>query len=189
MHQKHLWLLLILIILVLLYSFRELHCLRKWRSTHQSLVDRYRSFECGTAENNLFIKYGGIQGIMGAVDVAVSNLIAEPTLANVFSVVGQPTHRSGLELKACLDLQFSSLLGFALPYPSRTFTRGISVNARNMRDSHRNIGLNITTAQFNTFVNILATSLVQAGISQADVNALAPTLTAMSSDIVGGPLN
>jgi truncated hemoglobin YjbI len=128
---------------------------------------------------------GGADTIQKAVDNAVTALKADPTLSNVFAVVGTDGHRSDAQLKSCLDAQFSTLMGYPLPYPSKTLTRGSIVKARNMRDSHKNLNLGITQAQFDKFVSILATSLVQTGVPQSDVNALAPSLTAMASDIVG----
>ncbi|RYE16654.1 MAG: hypothetical protein EOP45_17110 [Sphingobacteriaceae bacterium] len=133
----------------------------------------------------LYETLGGSATIQVAVDNAVTALLAEPSLSNVFQVVGETGHRTGDQLKSCLDLQFSSLLGSPIPYPSKTISRGEIVKARSMAESHRKQNLGITQQQFNTFVSILAASLVKTGVPQANVDALAPTLTAMSVDIVG----
>lgn len=179
------WLFLILCVFVVvllwcLFAAYERH--EHSVSKYSQLIKNYQAFETGNTTNNLFIKYGGLQTVQAVVDAAVTNLVAEPTLQSVFAVVGQPGHRSGPQLKACLDLQVSALLSGPFAYPARTFTRGAIVDARSMKASHMN--LQITTAQFNTFVNILAQTLIQSGVTQADVDALAPGLEAMVGDIV-----
>lgn len=149
---------------------------------HKPIVSQYENFANGNATNNLFIKYGGLQTVQAVVDKAVANLLAEPSLANVFAVVGETGHRTGSALTAALDLQFSYLFGAPFVYPGRTFTRGAIIDARNMKSSHA--GLGITTAQFNTFVQILVSTLLQMGVAQSDIDQLAPGLTSMVSDIV-----
>lgn len=167
---------LFVIIVVLLYTIgRILMCEKK-------VLIKYVKFEEGDAASNLFIKYGGLQTVQAVVDSAVTNLLAEESLASVFSVVGTPNHRSGDALKACLDLQFQSLLGGPLLYPGKTFTRGVIVDARTMKASHRH--LTITKEQFNTFVAVLIKTLLDAGVTQTDVDELAPTLNGMVCDIV-----
>jgi hypothetical protein len=152
--MSFLWLLLAVLVVVLIYVLRN-----------QAIVRAHLRFQ--NSKTTLFEKYGGLQTIMAVVD---------------FAVVGQPNHRSGTQLKSCLDLQFATLFGGPFVYPSKTFTRGVCVDARNMKESHR--GLKITTAQFNTFVSVLAKTLLDAGVSEADVNAVAPGLKAMLTDIV-----
>lgn len=172
------WYFLLLVILIVILCFR----MSSMGKDCYKLVRQYIAFETGTADNNLFIKYGGLETIQAVVDSAVTNLLNEPSLAPVFSVVGQPNHRTGAQLKACLDLHFTYLLGGPVIYPSRTFTRGAIVDARTMRDSHKH--LTITQDQFNTFVNVLVKTLTDAGVAQADINMLAPGLVDMAKDIV-----
>jgi len=147
---------------------------------HRDMIKNYWRYQ--SSSKTLFEKYGGLQTIQAVVDASVVNLLAEPSLSNVFAVVGQEGHRSGPQLKSCLDLQFAALFGGPFAYPAKTFTRGVTVNARTMKDSHR--GLKITTAQFNSFVNILAKTLLDSGVATEDVNAVAPGLKAMLKDIV-----
>lgn len=172
------WYFILLIVLIVILCMR----LSPMSRDCYKLVKQYVAFETGTADNNLFIRYGGLQTIQAVVDSAVQNLLNEPSLAPVFSVVSTPGHRSGAQLKACLDLQLSALLGFYSPYPGRTFTRGVIVDARTMRDSHKH--LTISQDMFNTFVNVLVKTLTDAGIAQADINMLAPGLVGMAKDIV-----
>lgn len=147
-----------------------------------TLIRQFHKFECGDATDNLFIKYGGLATIQTVVDSAVTNLLAEESLASVFAVVGTDGHRSGPQLKACLDLQFSSMFGAPFVYPGKTFTRGSIVDARTMKASHQH--LTITRDQFNTFVSVLAKTLLDAGVSQTDLDILGPQLNAMVDDIV-----
>lgn len=171
----------VLFCIILWLSF-HLRTALHFRQENQDLVEQYNTYQNTTT---LYETLGGADTVKIAVDNAVSALLAEPSLSNVFAVVGTSGHRTGAQLKSCLDAQFSTLLGYALPYPTKTLTRGAIVKARSMRASHKSLNLGITTAQFNTFVSILATSLVQSGVPQANVDALAPQLTAMSVDIVG----
>lgn len=154
------------------------------RSLHKygELMKNFDDFQSGDATNNLFIKYGGLQTVQTVVDAAVTNLVADPTLAPVFSVVGTPSHRSGAQLKSLLDLQISALLGAPFVYPSKSFTRGVTVDGRTMKTSHA--GLSITAAQQEKFISILASTLIQCGVSAEDVAAVAPKLNAMTKDIV-----
>ena len=173
---------IVYLLFILMVVFLGLFIAEKLKSKKNApVVDQYNKFANGDATNNLFIKYGGLQTIQAVVDSAVTNLLAEPTLSNVFAVVGESGHRTGAALKSALDLQFSYLFGSSFVYPGRTFTRGAIIDARNMKASHA--GLGITQAQFTTFVNILVQTLLSAGVSQADVNALAPGLQSMVNDI------
>lgn len=133
-------------------------------------------------KTTLFEKYGGLQTVQKVVDDAVANLVAEPTLANVFAVIGQANHRSGIMLKSLLDSQFTALLGGPAIYPSKSFTRGVCVDGRSMKDAHR--GLKITTAQQQKFISILAQTLKEDGVTDEDIAKVAPALNAMTRDIV-----
>ena len=146
------------------------------------LVRAYHKYSAGDASNNLFIRYGGLQTVQSVVDQAVTNLLAEETLAPAFAVINTPNHRSGVQLKACLDLYFCHLLGFYTPYPSKTFTRGVILDARSMKASHAH--LKITQEQFLLFNSVLAKTLTDAGVSATDVSQLTPRLNALMCDIV-----
>jgi len=174
-----LFFLLLICISVLYVTNQRYQC---YVREHGCLVRSYQKFEGGDASNNLFIRYGGLQTVQAVVDQAVTNLLAEETLAPVFAVIGKEGHRSGIQLKACLDLFFCRLLGFYTPYPSKTFTRGIIVDARSMKASHAH--LSITQEQFLLFNSVLAKTLTDAGVSAADVSQLTPELNALMCDIV-----
>ena len=177
------FILLLLVLIVVLWAF--------WHSYQQhehfmmkygALIRNYCHFEHGDASNNLFIKYGGLQTIQAVVDTSVTNLLKEESLADVFAVVGTENHRTGNALKACLDLFFTELFGGPVTYPGKTFTRGMIVNARSMKASHAS--LTITLEQFNKFNEVIAQTLVDSGVSQADVNSVAPKLNEYLCDIV-----
>lgn len=176
------FLILVLLFVIILWLSNHLRRALHFQKINQNIVDQYRTYQNTTT---LYETLGGADTVKVAVDNAVNALLAEPTLANVFAVVGTHGHRTGAQLKSCLDAQFSTLMGYPLIYPTKTLTRSNIVKARSMRDSHKNINLGITEAQFDKFVSILATSLVQTGVPQANVDALAPSLVAMASDIVG----
>lgn len=146
------------------------------------LVRHYTRFEYGDASTNLFIKYRGLQTVQDIVDQAVTNLLQEDTLKEPFSVVGTSGHRSGDALKACLDLYFAEALGAPFVYPGKTFTRGVIVNARNMRASHCH--LKITQEQFLLFNSVIAKTFTEAGVEDADLAKITPKLNALMTDIV-----
>lgn len=178
MTQTYLVLLSIIFVIFVWYMFDHNRVMRRYGC----LIRQYERFECGDSKDNLFIKYGGLQTVMTVVDTAVTNLLADASLAPVFAVVGQDGHRSGAQLKSLLDLQFTYLLGGPLLYPGRSITRGVTVDGRTMKASHA--GLTITRDQFNTFNSILVNTFLQCGVSQEDVNELTPALNAMASDII-----
>jgi hypothetical protein len=180
-----LFLFLVLVIIVLGNAYRDD---TDFKSQNTDLIQQYNQYQYGDVTKNLFVKYC-VKGndnpliiIQTLVDDCATALANDPLLAPVFTVLGQPGHRSGAELKACLDLQFTALLGGPVPYPGRTFTRGVTVLARSMKDSHRS--LNIDQAIFNKFVAVVAQVFLDAGVLPADVNAIAPALNGMMSDIV-----
>lgn len=152
------------------------------------VIESFKRFQSG---NTLFSQIGGIEVVQAVVDSAAANLTSDSMLAPFFGVVGEEGHDTGLQLKASLDLLFTTLLGGPTCYTGmgrsvtsrgRTFTRKVNFVARSMRDSHR--GLDVTQAVFDRFVQVLADTLIQNGLTEEQVGALAPQLNAMAASIV-----
>lgn len=155
---------------------------------YEPLIQSFKAFQSG---NTLFSKLGGIVTVQAAVDAAADKLTSDSVLQPFFQVVGTEGHDSGDQLKASLDLMFTALLGGPACYTGmgnsitstgRTFTRSVNFLARSMRESHK--GLKVTKEVFDRFVSVLAGSLVDSGLTQDQVNRLAPKLNAMASNII-----
>jgi truncated hemoglobin YjbI len=176
------FLIMVLLFVVILWLSHHLRKALHFQKRHQDLVRQYENYEYADSTTNLFIKYGGLDTVRSIVDSSAAALSEDPLLAPVFGVLDTTGHRSEDELKACLDLQFTSLLGGPLPYPGRTITRGVAVHARSMLDSHKH--LTISKEQFSRFVTILAGVLTNAGVTSEDLAGLATGLNAMASSII-----
>lgn len=182
--------LIIILCICLLWALFHLHQTKlQLAATYQkydqydSLITAYDNFQKGTASSNLFIKYGGLDAVQTIVDSIAANAGADSQLAPFFSVVGQPGHDTGAQLKSTLDHQISYLLGSPWVYPGRTFTRGVCVQGRSMKASHA--GLQITNAIFDRFLTVaIVPALKSAGVSDADIAAASPALESLRQDIV-----
>lgn len=139
---------------------------------------------CGEGDNptsanqTLFEKYGGAPTIRTVVDNAVTALVADPVTAPFFAgtlaTPGRPDR-----LKSCLRLQFTAVFGGPATYPGRNDQGDMCAD---MVTAHR--GLNISGAVFDRFIMDVAMVLRSAGVSEADVNAVAPTLVGLRPQIV-----
>jgi truncated hemoglobin YjbI len=131
-----------------------------------------------SASQSLYDKYGGAATIRTVVDNAVTALVSDPVTAPFFaSTLATPGRPD--RLKSCLRLQFTAVFGGPATYPGRN-DQGDQCN--DMVTAHR--GLNISGAVFDRFIMDVAMVLRSAGVSEADVNAVAPTLTGLRSQIV-----
>jgi len=181
---------LLILCICLLWALFHLHQTRlQLAATYQkydrydSLITAYNSFQTGTASNNLFIKYGGMDAVQTIVDSIAANAGADATLSPFFGVLNQTGHDTGAQLKSLLDLQISYLLGSSWVYPGRSFTRGVCVQGRSMKASHA--GLQITNAIFDRFLTIaIIPALISAGVSDADIAAASPALENLRKEIV-----
>lgn len=150
---------------------------------YSDMVTAYDQFQTGTAENNLFIRYGGITAIQAVVDNIATNAGNDPELAPFFGNLGKPGNDTGAQLKSTLDLQLSSLFSGPFVYPGRAFTRGVTPVGRSMSDSHR--GLQITNDIFSRFLTVaVVPALRSAGVSDTDIAAAAPALESMRNQII-----
>jgi truncated hemoglobin YjbI len=130
------------------------------------------------SSQTLFEKYGGAPTIRTVVDNAVTALVSDPVTAPFFAgtlaTPGRPDR-----LKSCLRLQFTAVFGGPATYPGRNDQGDMCAD---MVTAHR--GLNISGAVFDRFIMDVAVVLRSAGVSEADVNAVAPTLVGLRPQIV-----
>lgn len=131
-----------------------------------------------SSSQTLFEKYGGAPTIRTVVDNAVTALVSDPVTAPFFAgtlaTPGRPDR-----LKSCLRLQFTAVFGGPATYPGRNDQGDMCAD---MVTAHR--GLNISGAVFDRFIMDVAMVLRSAGVSEADVNAVAPTLVGLRPQIV-----
>jgi truncated hemoglobin YjbI len=131
------------------------------------------------AATSLFTKYGGAPTIAKVVNDAVTGLLADPVEAPFFAALGQPGHDTPDRLKSCLRLQFTALFGGPATYPG---VDDLGDQCRDMTAAHAAVGL--TGPVFDRFISDLTGVLTADGVSQADIAAIAPTLTGLKSQIV-----
>jgi len=131
-----------------------------------------------SANQTLFEKYGGAPTIRTVVDNAVTALVSDPVTAPFFAgtlaTPGRPDR-----LKSCLRLQFTAVFGGPATYPGRNDQGDMCAD---MVTAHR--GLNISGTVFDRFIMDVAMVLRAAGVSEPDVNAVAPTLVGLRPQIV-----
>ena len=131
-----------------------------------------------SASQTLYEKYGGAPTIRTVVDNAVTALVSDPVTAPFFAgtlaTPGRPDR-----LKSCLRLQFTAVFGGPATYPGRNDQGDMCAD---MTTAHR--GLNISGAVFDRFIMDVAMVLRSAGVTEADVNAVAPTLVGLRPQVV-----
>ena len=128
---------------------------------------------------SLYVKYSGKPTVTKIVDDAVAGLLADTKVSPFFAVIGKPGHDSVARLKSCPVLQFSALLGGPYTYPG---TNDNGDMCESMKTAHA--GLNITSAAFGQFVTDLAGVLKADGMSDADIQIVAPAVVGLKADIV-----
>ena len=131
------------------------------------------------ATQSLFQKYGGAPTVAKVVDDAVTGVLADCQLAPYFAVVGTAGHDTGAELKSCLRLQFTALMGGPATYPGTNDLGGSCVD---MKTIHT--GLQIPGTAFDKFLMDLAGVLKADGVSDADITTMATALQMTKTDIV-----
>lgn len=138
----------------------------------------------GTTSASLYNKYGGAATITTAVDNVAGALLADPVTSPFFGpITAAGNGASVTKLLACLDLQFTALFGGPATYPGRTTFRGVDAMCFDMQTAHKN--LHVTDAAFSKFLDVTVAQLLALGVTQADIDTLAPTLLGLQTDIVG----
>jgi truncated hemoglobin YjbI len=133
----------------------------------------------GDAAQSLYLKYGGAPTVAKVVDDAVAGVLMDCQLAPYFAVVGTAGHDTAAELKSCLRLQFTALMGGPATYPGVNDLGGTCVD---MKTIHT--GLQIPGAAFDRFIVDLGGVLKTDGVSDADIATLAGALQGTMTDIV-----
>ena len=145
-------------------------------------------FHAGSVDSSgtLFDKYGGYPTIKTVVDQSAAALLADPITAPFFVDIGKPGHDTVDRLLSCLDLQFSTVFGGPYTYPSISKFRAAPPGGyacRDMKAAH--VGLGITSAAFDRFVAIVAGILAKNGVTQQDINTVAPVIIGLKDQVVG----
>jgi len=131
------------------------------------------------ASQSLFEKYGGAATVRKLVDDAVAGLLADCNIAPYFAGLGKPGNGTAERVKSCLRLQFTAVLGGPASYPGRNDQGDMCVD---MTTAHRNLG--IPGPVFDRFITDLAAVLKADGVSDADINTIAPVLVGLKGQVV-----
>lgn len=116
------------------------------------------------------------------VNDAVTGLLADPKEAPYFSNLGKPGHDTANRLVACLNLQFSAVLGGPYSYPGTVTADGSSQMCDDMTTAHNDVG--IPSCVFDQFITDLAAVLKQDGVPDAYISRVAPTLVGLKPNVV-----
>jgi truncated hemoglobin YjbI len=128
----------------------------------------------------LYTKYGGAPTVSKLVDDAVTGLLGDCKEAPYFTNnLGKSGHDSVARLKSCLRLQFTTLLGGPGNYPGMNDEGDM---CQDMKTIHADIG--IPGPIFDQFITDLAGVLKADGVSDADIQMLAPQLVGLKTPIV-----
>lgn len=128
---------------------------------------------------SLYEKYGGAATVSKVVDDAVTGLLADPVEAPFFAALGTPGHDTPARLKSCLRLQFTAVLGGPATYPG---LNDQGDRCEDMTTAHSDVG--VTGPVFDRFITDLAAVLAADGVSQGDIDMIAPTLIGLKPQIV-----
>lgn len=123
-----------------------------------------------TPTPSLYTRLGGDAAITAVVDQMITNVLADPTIADNFAATGSDPYRFSLFRERLID-QICEATGGPYTY------RGAS-----MFDAHD--GMNITDAEFNALVGALVASLDQFQVPETEKNELLAILGPMQTDIV-----
>ncbi|MBX7099132.1 MAG: hypothetical protein K1X89_15585 [Myxococcaceae bacterium] len=133
----------------------------------------------GGSAQTLCEKYGGADTIKTVVTTKVV-----PEFAGDCRIQRHFTTLPGTQLThvvECLTTQVQELFGCAgKVYAGSKDTAGVA--CRDMKTAHANLGL--TAGDFNALIEDTVAGLQKAGVAAADINAAAPALLGMRSDIV-----
>jgi hypothetical protein len=125
---------------------------------------------------SLCTKYGGYGTAEAVVDQLVSVLAADCRIGTFFTTLTAPRL---VHVRDCLVKQVAVVLGCP---GIRYDVDNAGAECRDMKTSHK--GLSIRQADFDALVQDLVSVLVKSGVSQADIDAIAPSILALRDDIV-----
>jgi hemoglobin len=124
-----------------------------------------------TTTPTLYTRLGGDAAIAAVTDQFITNVLADPTIADNFAATGADSYRFQLFRERLIDQLCDATGG---PYTYR---------GANMYDAHD--GMNITDAEFTALVGALVAALDQFNVPATEKNELLAILGPMQSDIVG----
>lgn len=122
--------------------------------------------ESEASTNNLFDKYGGVNGLTNVVQIFYQRVLSRPNLARYFTDV---------DMEALIGHQIK-YFAWALGKPAAVYEGG------DMREAHAKSG--ITKASFEEVANILADTLRDHEVTEEDVQTILTRIGMMEADIV-----
>jgi hemoglobin len=131
------------------------------------------TIDAGTS--TLYSRLGEGAGIRTVITDFVGRVVADPKINGFFL----NSSVDGGRLIDCLVKQVGNATGGPEVYPDPA---GTPNGCRDMKSSHA--GLAISTQDFNDLVGHLVAALSEAGVAQADIDAIAGVLGPMKGDIV-----
>jgi hypothetical protein len=131
-------------------------------------------------QQSLYDKYGGAPTVQKVVDDAVTGLLADCIEAPYFTNnLNKQGHDSTARLKSCLRLQFTALLGGPATYPGMN---DMGDMCQDMQTVHADIG--VPGFAFDKFIVDVASVLKADGVSDTDIQTVAPAFVGLRPQIV-----
>lgn len=139
-------------------------------------VDGASDASSGDSGPSICTKYGGYGTVEVVVQKLFGALVADCRISRFFTTLDAVKQA---HLYDCLVKQ----VAVVLKCPGIKYdVDNAGVECRDMKTSHK--GLSIRNADFDALVADLVTVMQQAGVSQADIDAVAPSILALRDDIV-----
>lgn len=121
-------------------------------------------------------KYGGYATVEAVVGLLVGNLVADCRISAFFTAL---TPERQQHLGDCLTKQVAVLMHCpGIKYD----TDSNGADCRDMKTTHHGLGIRAT--DFDALIEDVVATLQQAGVEQADIEAMAPALLFLKDDIV-----
>jgi hypothetical protein len=132
----------------------------------------------------LYDMLGGHAAIRGLVSAAVNNILLDPVQASYFVNVGSPGHPTEDQLEEC----FTDLIGANIGGPETYTTATVPLvldsgwTCRSLVDAHS--FLDIPPAVFAQFVNIIAMTASNAGVTGTNLAKIGTLLGAVEGEVI-----
>jgi hypothetical protein len=140
------------------------------------------SLDASPDANTLCSKYGGAPGVERAIkQFVLEELATDCEVGLHFTML--PANRLA-RFSDCLSYQAQELFGCpGVKYEGSKSPNGLP--CRDMKSAHA--GLRLSTGDFDAVLADLASGLLKAGVSQDDIEAVAPALLGLETEIVESP--
>jgi hypothetical protein len=150
--------------------------------SHTDPIGADASGATGEPDGSLCAKYGGAARVRDIIGGQVLGRIASDCRVHAFFAGLTPAGM--IRVSDCLSIQVAELMGCSGVHYAGAFASN-GLECRDMRTSH--IGLGISAADFDAFLEDVVAGLDAAGMERADIEAAAPALLALKATIVEAP--